>query len=371
MKKAGFIFHEDYVKHDTGEQIYSVGDGQTVFVGLEFENHLRVRYIKEMLEKSGLLEHMTAFTPQPAGDADLLRVHTQRHIDHMRETSRKGIREFGPEAYGCPVSEEIARLSAGGAMKAADVAMGSEVKQAYALIRPPGHHANSDQAMGFCLYNNVAIAARYALEQYGLERVAIVDWDVHHGNGTQDIFYKDKNVLFISLHEAGYFPTDTGRAEEIGVGEGEGFNVNIPLPSATGDAGYRYAFERIVLPILEEYKPQLLFVSAGQDPNGLDPLSRMMVMRSGFRYMAKALRELAERVCEGRFVVLQEGGYSLPYLPIATLGVIEGILDCEVNFHDPHVIPERPVNQELREAIATCEAILAPYWNNISQQISI
>lgn len=365
MKPTGFVFHEDYRKHDTGEQIYTV-EKQMLNVGLEFENHLRVHLIREMLEKSGLLANMTPFVPQPAAEADLLRVHTQRHVSQMKEIAHTGQRVFGPEAYGCPVSEEIARLSAGGALKAVDIAMNDEeIMQAYALIRPPGHHAGTDQAMGFCLYNNVAIAARYALEVYGLERVAIVDWDVHHGNGTQEIFYQDQNVLFISIHEAGYFPLDSGNAEEVGEGEGEGCNINIPLPPATGDEGYRYTFEQLVLPILEEYKPQLLLVSAGQDPCGLDPLSRMMVMRPGFRYMATALRELAEKVCEGRLAVLQEGGYSLPYLPIATLGVMEGLMDCESNFHDPHAIPYRPVTQELIQAIKTCEKALAPYWRNI------
>jgi acetoin utilization deacetylase AcuC-like enzyme len=365
MKPTGFIFHEDYVKHDTGTQVYSLPNGKTVDVGLEFENHNRVRYIKEMLEKSGLLQQMHAVTPGPARDEDLLRVHTERHLAHIRDTAAKGLRVFGPEAYGCPVSEEIARLSAGGAIKAVDLAMGEEsgMTQAYALIRPPGHHASSDQAMGFCLYNNVAIAARYAQAKYGLSRVAIIDWDVHHGNGTQDIFYEDDSVLFISLHEAQYFPSDTGNVTETGAGKGEGYTVNIPLPSATGEAGYRHAFEQIVLPVLEEYRPELVLVSAGQDPNGMDPLSRMMVMRPGFRYMARTLRELAERVCDGRIAVLQEGGYSLPYLPIATLGVIEGLIDCEVDFQDPHSIPERPLVEEAMQAVQQSRNALAPYWN--------
>lgn len=368
MKPTGFIFHEDYLTHDTGEQTYTLAENLQINVGLEFENHFRARYIKEMLEKSGLLTKMTPFSPKPASETDLLRVHTQRHINNMKEIARQGLRVFGQEAYGCPVSEEVARLSAGGAIQAVDVSMNdSVIKQAYALIRPPGHHASSDQAMGFCLYNNVAIAARYALDIYNLDRVAIIDWDVHHGNGTQDIFYQDQNVLFISLHEAEYFPSDTGSAAEIGEAEGRGYNVNIPLPSATGDDGYRYAFEQLVLPILEEYKPQLLLISAGQDPNGMDPLSRMMVTRKGFHYMAQALRETAAKLCEGRLVVLQEGGYSLPYLPIATLGVIEGLMDCKVDFQDPHSFPKRPVNSELIDAIEICRQHLSPYWKSIHQ----
>ncbi|MFT9846448.1 class II histone deacetylase [Aneurinibacillus sp. REN35] len=373
MKPSGFVFHEDYVKHDTGTQTYTLPNKETVQVGLEFENHYRVRYIKDMLEKSGLLAQMEAFTPKPASEEDLLRVHTPSHIAHVREVAQKGLRVFGPEAYGCPVSEEIARLSAGGALKAVDIAMGAEpgLSQAYALIRPPGHHASSDQAMGFCLYNNVAIAARYAQDKYGLSRVAIVDWDVHHGNGTQDIFYEDESVLFISLHEAEYFPVDTGAAEEVGAGAGTGYNVNIALPSATGEEGYRHAFEHIVLPVLREYKPELLLVSAGQDPNGLDPLSRMMVMRPGFRYMAKVLRETAEEVCGGRIAVLQEGGYSLPYLPIATLGVIEGLLDVETHIEDPHVIPARPLTEEAKNAVSASAAAQAAYWNCLRDTMQV
>ncbi|WP_257346954.1 class II histone deacetylase [Pseudalkalibacillus decolorationis] len=366
MKPTGFVFHEDYLRHETGDQVYSFKGGKTINVGNEFENPLRAQYIKEMLDKSGLLTKMKSFRPHPASDTDLLRVHSQRHIVHLKEACQKGDRILGPEVYGCHVSEEIARLSAGGAIKAVDIAMkDEEIRQVYALIRPPGHHASRDQAMGFCLYNNVAVAARYAIDSLKLKRVAILDWDVHHGNGTQDIFYHDNNVLFISVHEAGYFPANTGSVDELGVSAGKGYNVNIPLPSGTGDAGYLYTFERLVQPIINEYQPELLLVSAGQDPSGLDPLSRMMVMRPGFRSMAKAVRELADKICDGRLVVLQEGGYSLPYLPIATLGVIEGLMDCEVDFHDPHAIPNQPITYDLVEAVTLCEKILAPYWNSL------
>lgn len=371
MIPTAFIFHEDYEKHDTGNQIYSFGDNQNLNVGLEFENPLRVRYIKEMLEKTGLLQNMIEYSPIAATDADLLRVHPQHHIDHMRDLCLKGERVLGQDVLGCPVSETIARLAAGGAILGVELALqGGPVKQAYSLIRPPGHHASTDQAMGFCLYNNVAIAARYAQEKFGLERVAIVDWDVHHGNGTQEIFYHDPNVLFISLHEEGYFPLHSGLMEEIGEGKGTGYNINIPLPPATGEDGYRFAFEELVLPILEQFHPQLILVSAGQDPNGLDPLSRMMLMRPGFRYMAKSIREVAEKVCDGRLVLLQEGGYSLPYLPIATLGVIEGLMDCEAAFQDPHAIPHRPITAELRDTIAKCKQTFSPYWNLSTKHLS-
>ncbi len=363
MIPTALIYHEEYEKHDTGNQIYSFGEDRRLQVGVEFENALRIRYIREMLEKTGLLHHMTEFLPTPAKDTDLLRVHSQTHIDRLRDLCQKGIRVLGHDAFGCPSSESIARLAAGGAMLGVEqVLQEGPIKQAYALIRPPGHHAGIEQAMGFCLYNNVAIAARYAREVFGIERVAIVDWDVHHGNGTQEIFYSDPHVLFISMHEASYYPLDAGHMTELGRDSGEGYNINIPLPPATGEEGYRMAIEELVLPILEQYRPQLLLVSAGQDSNGLDPLSRMMMMRPGFRYMAKAFRELANRICGGRLVLFQEGGYSLPYLPIATLGVMEGLMNCEVDFHDPHVIPIRPIVGELVDAITQCKQTFSPYW---------
>lgn len=169
----------------------------------------------------------------------------------------------------------------------------------------------------------------------------------------------------ISLHEEGYFPLDEGFVEEVGKDAGEGFNVNIPLPSGTEDDGYIHAFEEIVVPILKEYQPDLLLVSAGQDPNALDPLGRMLVMRPGFRQMAKVMREVAEEVCDGRLVTLQEGGYSLPYLPIATLGVIEGLMDVEVDFQDPHVVPTRGMNEQVKENVQKCIEAHRPYWKNL------
>jgi acetoin utilization deacetylase AcuC-like enzyme len=206
--------------------------------------------------------------------------------------------------------------------------------------------------MGFCVFNNVAIAARYAQKVYGAARVLIADWDVHHGNGTQTVFYHDPTVLFVSLHEAGYYPLESGRAEELGTGNGNGYTINLPLPSATGDAGYRHAFEQVVLPALRAFAPQLILVSAGQDANAFDPLGRMRVQRSGFRYMAAALRELAQECCTGRLVVLQEGGYSLPYLPIATLGVLEGLTGWDAPFDDPHPFAQHPLHPDERDAVA-------------------
>ncbi len=192
--------------------------------------------------------------------------------------------------------------------------------------------------------------------------MAIVDWDVHHGNGTQQAFYDDPSVLFVSLHEAANFPVDGGEARETGGGAGAGYNANVPLPSGTGDAGYRHAFDELVLPLVEAFAPQLILVSAGQDANAFDPLGRMRVQRDGFRHMARALRQAAGGACGGRIVMLQEGGYSLPYLPIATLGVLEGLVGWNAPFDDPHQFVQYPLGEGARAAVKAARAALAPYW---------
>lgn len=181
--------------------------------------------------------------------------------------------------------------------------------------------------MGFCLFNNVAVAVEYAKEKYGLERILVLDWDVHHGNGTQDIFYQDQSVLFISIHQDKNYPLEGGEVSEIGELEGEGFNINVPLMPGCGDYEYTEVIDQIVAPAVRAYQPQLIIVSAGQDANIYDPLSRMMVTREGFKAMTAKIRELAAEHCNSRLVIIQEGGYSLPYFPIATLGVIEGLLN--------------------------------------------
>lgn len=364
MIKTGFIWDDRYLRHDVGDMKYVFKNGEEMGVFSEFENPKRAVVIKEMLEKTGLLEKMSPYVPYQAKEEDLLRVHTKEHIERINEACTKGIREVGPEAFVISISEEVARLSAGGAMKAVDVCMSEEdIQQAYALIRPPGHHAERDQAMGFCLYNNVAVAASYVLEKYDAKKVLVLDWDVHHGNGTEEIFYERDDVLVLSIHEDGYFPLQSGAVESLGRGRGEGYNINIPLPPLTGDEGYELTFEEIIEPVVQQYKPDIILVSAGQDANALDPLARMMVLRSGFRYMGRKIRELAAQYANGRLAVLQEGGYSLPYLPIATLGVLEGLMDVEVDWEDPHPFPKRELDPKVNEAIEMVKTKLKNYWS--------
>lgn len=264
-------------------------------------------------------------------------------------------------------SYEIALLSVGGALTAVDAVMQGKAKNAYALTRPPGHHAESDIGRGFCLFNNVAIAAKYAKETYGLKRVLVLDWDVHHGNGTQKAFYQDDEVLFISLHQEGYYPHDMGFAEEVGEGKGRGYNVNIPLPAGTGNAGYLYAFEQVVAPIVNQFQPELILISAGQDASAFDPLARMMVTADGYRKMASFMMDLADKYCNGKLAACHEGGYSAAYVPFCSVRIIEAFSGKESGVEDPFapILVGTPVEVLLanqKEAIDHVIKVQSEFW---------
>ena len=261
--------------------------------------------------------------PEPVTTPALLRVHDQQHVEMIASTSGRRVR-LDPDTYASPESEAIARLAAGAAVTAVDRVVDGG-RRALAFVRPPGHHAERDRAMGFCLYNNVAVAAAHALTR-GLDKVAIVDYDVHHGNGTQWIFYDDPRVLYVSLHQYPFYP-GTGAAGDVGRGSGAGFTVNMPLEAGAGDADYDLVFRSAVLPILEAFGPDALLLSAGYDAHDRDPLGGMHVSTEEFSYMTRALRAVAERFCEGRMVVVTEGGYDLQALEAcltATLAVMQG-----------------------------------------------
>lgn len=283
------------------------------------------RRFHELVCASGQIDHLTTIKAKPARDKDILRVHTAEHLANMQRVSAlatggdtgDGITTMGNGGL------EIAMLSAGGAIELVKQVVSREVSNGYALVNPPGHHAPRAGAMGFCIFNNTSVAAAYAREELGLDRVAIVDWDVHHGNGTQDIWWNDPSVLTISLHQHLCFPANSGFTDERGEGEGLGYNLNIPLPPGGGNAAYAYAFEKVVLPALRAYQPQLIIVGSGFDASMMDPLARMMVTASGFRQMARQIIDCAEEVCEGRIAFVQEGGYSPHYLPFCGQAVIE------------------------------------------------
>ncbi|CAM9127026.1 unnamed protein product [Phaeothamnion confervicola] len=251
--------------------------------------------------------------------------------------SMAGGGDAGDEAPFSHGGHEIALLSAGSAVVAVDAVMDGRCDNAYALVRPPGHHAVAVMGMGFCLYNNIVIAAHHALRHHGdtVRRVAIVDYDVHHGNGTQDAFYDDPRVLFISLHQDDNYPRPSGKVEETGAGAGTGYNLNVPLPPGSGSGAYRATFDRIVAPAVDAFRPDLLLVSSGFDGSFVDPLAQMMLTGEDFRCFAETIVELAEKHCKGRAVFMHEGGYSDAYVPFCGLAVTEALAGCRTAVEDP------------------------------------
>lgn len=247
--------------------------------------------------------------PRAATDEDLLRVHTPEHVDFV--VARRGqATMIDEDTFTSPESEAVARLAAGAVLTGVDrVLAGGKGARALAMVRPPGHHAEADRAMGFCLYSNIAVGAAYARSK-GLDRVAIVDYDVHHGNGTQWIFYEDPTVLFVSSHQFPFYP-GTGAATERGRGKGEGYTLNLPLEIGTKDEQIEKQYREQVIPKLREFKPQLILISAGFDAHELDPLGQLRLTTAGFGRLTKMLLDAANELCEGRVVIVTEGGYDL------------------------------------------------------------
>src|SRR6266700_141866 len=281
------------------------------------EMAMKVLEALNWLERDGLVQ----MAPRAASEDELAAVHDRAYIhegeaeaQRVAEEMARGGREsryFAPDTYVSPKSYEAAIKAAGAPLTAIDAMMKGEIDNAYCLVRPPGHHALPDAAMGFCLFNNVAVAARYAIDRHGLERVMIIDYDVHHGNGTQDIFYEDPRVLYFSTHQAPFYP-GTGHSYECGEGAGQGTTINVPLPTTTGYETFEPVFRQVMAPAADRFDPQLILVSAGFDAHWDDPLGEMNISTAGFARLTEIIIQLAQQLCNGRLVMVQEGGYSLP-----------------------------------------------------------
>ena len=374
--RTGLIFDERYLLHDTGVESTvrtRSGSFETSPEGHPSSTSITKR-IKEFLDGSGLTAMMQLVAARAASEDELAVYHTREYIEGVRSHVQGGPMqgEWGGIESDTPLSVgsfEAAIYAAGGAMNGVQAIMQGEVRNAYALLRPPGHHAISNRAMGFCIFNNAVVAAEYARRVFGLERVMIVDWDVHHGNGTQDAFYADPGVLFVSLHQHNWYPKLSGELEQVGSGAGAGYTINIPLPAGTGDRGYRAAFEQLVFPIGLQYRPQLIIVSAGQDANWLDPLAQQMVTMAGFRDLSQLMLDLAEEVCDGRLLLLQEGGYSLAYVPYCTLAVVEPLLGVDMGIVDLYQGSSEVercmtiLTQETLDALAAAKKWHSHWWD--------
>jgi acetoin utilization deacetylase AcuC-like enzyme len=293
------------------------------------------RRLKNLLEVTGLMAELSVRSAPPAAREDLLRVHSAAYLDRFEALSRDQGGELGPRAPFGKGGYDIAALSAGLALHALGDVMRGGARNAYALTRPPGHHCLPDRPNGFCLLANIAIAIR-AAQAAGLgRRFAVIDWDVHHGNGTEAIFLDDPEVLAISLHQERNYPTDTGGAEVRGTGAARGANLNIPLPPGTGHRGYLEAFRRLVLPALAAHRPDAILVACGFDAAALDPLGRMLATVETFREMTRMTMAAADALCGGRVVCVHEGGYSEAYVPFCGHAVIAELAQSPIDAPDP------------------------------------
>jgi acetoin utilization deacetylase AcuC-like enzyme len=294
-KKLGIVYHPDFFIHDNPAHP---------------EKKERLQAILSLLRTENLLERLEQLAPQPATVEELARVHTPEHIAHIENLCRQGRPQVDADTYLVPQSYEVGLMSAGAALTAMRAVLRGKLDVCFSLGRPPGHHAEPHRAMGFCLFNNMAVAARHAQLEFGLKRILIVDWDVHHGNSTQKVFYHEPDVLFVSVHQDPAFP-GTGHLHETGAGEGAGYNVNIPLPPGCGDPEYSRVFAEIIRPLADRFRPELVMVSAGQDTYHQDPLAAMRLSFRGFAQQARHIREIADTYAEGRVVLTLEGGYHL------------------------------------------------------------
>jgi acetoin utilization deacetylase AcuC-like enzyme len=337
-EQTGFFHDERCLWHSTGEAVLFLPVGgwlQPLAGGGHPESPESKRRLKSLLDVSGLTAQLAVSSAEPADMNDLLRVHTAGYIDRFQTLSSGRGGEIGPEAIFSHGGFEIAALSAGLAKRAvADVLDGIR-PNAYSLSRPPGHHCLPDSGMGFCLLANIPIAIEAAKASRGLGKVAVLDWDVHHGNGTQHIYYQRDDVLTISLHQENCFPTDSGAVAERGEGPGVGFNVNVPLPPGSGHETYLHAMRTIVIPALEKFRPDLIVVASGLDANAVDPLARQLLHAGSFREMTRLVNDAADNLCGGRLVVVHEGGYAESAVPFCGLAIIETLAGINTEVVDP------------------------------------
>jgi len=310
----------------------------------------RLEAVRRGLRQGGLVEALVPLAPRPATRAELLRVHTPEHVDRVAAAEGKSVR-FDPDTAMGPRSYGAATRAAGAVVDAVESVLDGAIDRAFCSVRPPGHHATPDRAMGFCVLNNVAVGVAAALAR-GLSRVAVIDFDVHHGNGTQEAFYRDRRVLFVSSHQFPFYP-GTGDLDEVGEGDGRGFTVNLPMPAGMGDGDYRRAYREIVEPIGRVFDPELVLVSAGFDAYRDDPLGGMALTPAGFAELMDVCLAVASGAARGRLVAVLEGGYDMDGIADSTAAVVGRMLGRL--FSAPDAAP-RPDVERLLEAYRTAHA---------------
>jgi len=356
--RTGIVYHEDYLMHEHSPT--------------HPERRERLAYTMDQLEEEGIFDipDIRLFSPRKAGKEELLLVHSEKYLDRLERMSRI--------SSGTPIDRERetilqsgtyeqARLAAGGAITGGELVMEKKVDHAFVMARPGGHHAFRDRGHGFCFLNNTAVMIRYLQKKFGLRRILLWDWDAHHFDGTQSIFYEDPSVLTISIHQDGrtLFP-GTGFPDEVGRGEGEGYNVNIPIPPGTSDEGYLLVIREILVPLSESYRPELMVIEAGQDNHFTDPITSLNLTAAGYAHMMNIAVDTAGKLCNDRLVAVLCGGYGieggLPYTNLAVIAALAGLDTSNIREPSNYDIPDRGKNIEaVREIIKTVKRIFQKY----------
>ncbi len=328
--KTGLVWDERFLWYDFGSYARLFNNTPYVEPGTAVETPESKRRIMNLLAVTSMMEHLQVIAPQSATKEQLTLVHTREYVEKVEAFSSANGGDAGMMAPVPRYGYDIACLSAGGAKTAIDAVLAGTVKNAYALVRPPGHHAEKDHGLGLCVFANVAVAVKVAMKEHGLKRVAIVDWDAHHGNGTESAFIDDPAVLTISIHQD-LIIQGKGSVEVNGEGEGAGFNINIPLPPGSGPGAYLAAFERVVLPAVRRFDPELIVIASGLDAASNDPTARMMLNPESYRQLTRMMMTLADEVCDGRLVLIHEGGYDATLAPFCALAIFEELTGVKAN----------------------------------------
>jgi acetoin utilization deacetylase AcuC-like enzyme len=351
MNRTGIVRDDRYLEHmmDPGHP----------------ESPERLRVIYQMLEEEEMKDIVKSVTPRAATREELEMVHSSKYIDLIASTAGKPYYRLDMDTSTCARSYEAALYAAGGLLELIKAVVEGNLNNGFALVRPPGHHAERDHAMGFCLFNNIAVGAHYAIKNFLLEKILIVDWDVHHGNGTQNSFYEDPRVLYFSTHRYGFFYPGTGAATEVGKGKGQGFNVNVPLSTGGSDADYGNIYEKILRPIALEYQPQLILVSAGFDIHYDDPLGGMEVTEKGFARMTQILMEIVGGTAQGKVVITLEGGYDVSGQSRSVKAVLKELAQASAIENMDLLEKEKASYPRIERFILQIKEIQKKYWKTL------
>ncbi len=338
----GIVHHPLFQEHDPGS--------------FHPESPARLRAIDQALNHWPGRDRLQPIPLREATPQELARVHRDSHIQRVAATEGKRA-SLDPDTQTSPASYRAALAAAGSLIALCDAALEGRVAHGAALVRPPGHHATPSRAMGFCLFNNVAVAAAHLVEARGLERVLIVDWDVHHGNGTEEIFYQDPRVLYFSTHQSPFYP-GTGAVDSVGRGQGEGYTINVPLPAGQGDSTFVRIFEDLLLPVANAFRPRFILVSAGFDAHRADPLGGMRLSSAGYGALTAVLRDIADQHCPGRIVLALEGGYDPPALGRSVVTCLEVL----AGHHRQDAVRRAAAQAQVPEVLRQAQATAARYW---------